>query len=184
MTSPPNAQAAEPPTQFDYLLNAYDDASRREQPAEHGYPVARLELLAYVRDLEAKAAGAPAVEPYDLLDEWANDCGVGFVSRGDGQGTTGPVSLGALFELVWAARAARFVGALPGGSASASAPCTKSAWQQGASAFRAGLPQSANPHQPDRRDRWAGAHYISWSNGYAWAKHRSFLAGQQRGGSK
>jgi hypothetical protein len=49
-------------TQFDYLLNAFEQASQSDKPAEHGYGEKRRALFAYVRELEARAAelAAPA----------------------------------------------------------------------------------------------------------------------------
>jgi hypothetical protein len=39
-------------TQFDYLLNAFEQASQSDKPAEHGYANKRKALLDYVRKLE------------------------------------------------------------------------------------------------------------------------------------
>ena len=41
------------PTQFDYLLNAFERASQAVTPADHGYAEKRRALFAYVRGLEA-----------------------------------------------------------------------------------------------------------------------------------
>ena len=43
-------------TQFDYLLNAFEDASQSGSPAELDYRGKRQALFAYVRDLEARAS--------------------------------------------------------------------------------------------------------------------------------
>jgi hypothetical protein len=53
----PNAteQSAPPPierTAFDYLLNAFEQATQMDNPAEHGYAAKRRALFSYVRDLE------------------------------------------------------------------------------------------------------------------------------------
>jgi hypothetical protein len=39
-------------TQFDYLLNAFEEASQSGRPADHGYAEKRRALFAYVRGLE------------------------------------------------------------------------------------------------------------------------------------
>ena len=39
-------------TQFDYLLNVFEQASQADKPAEHCYGLKRRELYAYVRELE------------------------------------------------------------------------------------------------------------------------------------
>jgi hypothetical protein len=43
-------------TQFDYLLKAFEQASKAKRPADHGYQDKRRALYAYVRNLEAIAA--------------------------------------------------------------------------------------------------------------------------------
>ena len=50
---------------------------------------------------------------------------------------------------------------------------TESTWQQGANAFRAGLPQYANPYRldPGAWDEQA-MNYVGWENGYCWARLR------------
>jgi hypothetical protein len=52
-------------------------------------------------------------------------------------------------------------------------PKMDSAWQQGADAFHAGLPASANPYQSD--DPWdeTSMDHNGWYNGYAWAYRRN-----------
>lgn len=42
-------------TTFDYLLNAFEQASQSDKPAENGYGEKRKALFAHVRSLEAKA---------------------------------------------------------------------------------------------------------------------------------
>jgi hypothetical protein len=42
-------------TTFDYLLNALEQASQSDKPAENGYGEKRKALLAHVRSLEARA---------------------------------------------------------------------------------------------------------------------------------
>jgi hypothetical protein len=42
------------PTQFDYLLNAFEAASQSKAPAEAGYAAKRQALFDYVRGLEAQ----------------------------------------------------------------------------------------------------------------------------------
>lgn len=42
-------------TTFDYLLNAFEQASQSGKPVENGYGDKRKALLAHVRSLEAKA---------------------------------------------------------------------------------------------------------------------------------
>lgn len=42
-------------TQFDYLLNAFEQASQADEPAKEGYGEKRRALLAHVRELEANA---------------------------------------------------------------------------------------------------------------------------------
>lgn len=42
-------------TTFDYLLNAFEQASQSEKPAENGYAQKREALFAHVRSLEARA---------------------------------------------------------------------------------------------------------------------------------
>jgi len=44
-------------TQFDYLLNAFEQASQADFPAAHGYRAKREALFAYVRGLEALRRG-------------------------------------------------------------------------------------------------------------------------------
>lgn len=39
-------------TQFDYLLNAFEQASQADEPSAHGYAAKRQALFAYVRGLE------------------------------------------------------------------------------------------------------------------------------------
>lgn len=48
-------------TQFDYLLNAFEQASQADEPAKEGYAEKRRALLAHVRKLEADA---------ERLDQW------------------------------------------------------------------------------------------------------------------
>jgi len=43
-------------SKFIYLLNAMENAASSDNPAEHNYKGKREAVLAYVRDLEAKAA--------------------------------------------------------------------------------------------------------------------------------
>jgi hypothetical protein len=50
------AERARETTQFDYLLNAFEQASQSDSPADHDYAGKRRALFAYVRDLEARAA--------------------------------------------------------------------------------------------------------------------------------
>jgi hypothetical protein len=44
------------PTQFDYLLNAFEQASQSDDPARNGYAEKRHALFSYVRRLERIAA--------------------------------------------------------------------------------------------------------------------------------
>jgi len=44
-------------TQFDYLLNAFEDASQSAEPAKNGYAEKRRALFEYVRDLESRVDG-------------------------------------------------------------------------------------------------------------------------------
>lgn len=54
-------------TEFDYLLNSFEQASQADKPAEHGYGDKRRALYAYVRKLEAAALAQQATgEP----DAW------------------------------------------------------------------------------------------------------------------
>ena len=56
---PPSTQPArargrsEAMTHFDYLLNAFEQASQADNPAKEGYAEKRRALLAYVRELES-----------------------------------------------------------------------------------------------------------------------------------
>jgi hypothetical protein len=52
MTEPATPGA---PTEFDYMLNRLELASKAETPADHGYKMHRDALFAYVRDLERRA---------------------------------------------------------------------------------------------------------------------------------
>lgn len=47
-------------TQFDYLLNAFEQASQSDRPADLDYAGKRRALYAYVRDLEKRADAPPA----------------------------------------------------------------------------------------------------------------------------
>lgn len=40
-------------THFDYLLNAFEQASQADNPAKEGYAEKRRALIAYVRELES-----------------------------------------------------------------------------------------------------------------------------------
>ena len=44
-------------TQFDYLLNAFEEASQSDDPGEHDYGAKREALFKYVRDLENSSNG-------------------------------------------------------------------------------------------------------------------------------
>ena len=44
-------------TQFDYLLNAFEEASQSSDPAEHAYGAKRESLFKYVRALEERSDG-------------------------------------------------------------------------------------------------------------------------------
>jgi hypothetical protein len=59
--------ADEKNTQFNYLLNAFELASKAERPVDHGYRDKRVALIAHVRELERKAAAFEALR--DLLRE-------------------------------------------------------------------------------------------------------------------
>lgn len=52
-------------------------------------------------------------------------------------------------------------------------PKTESTWQQGANAFRAGLPVGENPYRYDPAE-WdeQTLDHIGWGNGYRWARQR------------
>jgi len=73
-------------TQFDYLLNAFEQASQSEKPADIGYGDKRRALYTYVRGLESAPSPIPAVavaqpsEMRDILNEltavWINGCNV------------------------------------------------------------------------------------------------------------
>jgi hypothetical protein len=55
---------ARPPTRaesFMYLLNAFEQASQADHPADHGYGDKRRALVAYVRQLDSDAAQAVAL---------------------------------------------------------------------------------------------------------------------------
>jgi len=54
-------------TQFDYLLNAFEEASQSSDPDEHGYGAKREALFEYVRALENRSNG-PKSEP--LVKAW------------------------------------------------------------------------------------------------------------------
>ena len=58
-------------THFDYLLNAFEQASQADNPAKEGYAEKRRALLAYVRELESYKQDA---ERY----RWLRDNGDGF----------------------------------------------------------------------------------------------------------
>lgn len=62
---------AETLTQFDYLLNAFEQASQADKPAEHDYGSKRRALYAYVRELERKASEVEAARasPADTRSE-------------------------------------------------------------------------------------------------------------------
>ena len=47
-------------THFDYLLNAFEQASQADNPAKEGYAEKRRALLAYVRELESYKQDARA----------------------------------------------------------------------------------------------------------------------------
>lgn len=53
------------PTQFDYLLNAFEAATQDDAPADVGYAEKRQALLAYVRDTERTARNR---------DMWKGQC--------------------------------------------------------------------------------------------------------------
>lgn len=58
-------------TQFDYLLNAFEQASQSEKPADLDYEGKRKALYAYVRGLEGKAQKAVGSEHDKTLEEAA-----------------------------------------------------------------------------------------------------------------
>ena len=55
-------------TQFDYLLNAFEEASQSPKPHLMGYKGKRDALYAHVRDLERRATPTPPVEPVKEAD--------------------------------------------------------------------------------------------------------------------
>jgi len=57
-------------THFDYLLNAFEQASQADNPAKEGYAEKRRALLAYVRELESCKQDA---ERYRWLREHWDD---------------------------------------------------------------------------------------------------------------
>jgi hypothetical protein len=77
MTTPvrPARLSPEQRTEFDYLLNAFEQASQHAEPATVGYAQKRQALFAYVRGLEnrpslaALASTAPTPTPTPIPDQ-------------------------------------------------------------------------------------------------------------------
>lgn len=49
---------------------------------------------------------------------------------------------------------------------------TESAWQQGATAFHAGLARDANPYREHYIRNEESMNYVGWDNGYVFARRR------------
>ena len=62
-------------TQFDYLLNAFEEASQSDDPAGHNYRAKREALFKYVRDLENSSNG-PSMPAEPTMGMWDDFCEV------------------------------------------------------------------------------------------------------------
>jgi hypothetical protein len=91
MTKPESRAAVEPTRAFEYLLNAFEQASQHDEPATRGYAEKRRALFAHVTALRAQLAEANRVndvwmeadDMLDYLDDWCSSSELVIARGGD-----------------------------------------------------------------------------------------------------